>query len=69
LFETIFFCLSFQTLRFNTTGQMAQVIRYLHLVRKVWVQISSKHVSHTLPRTRHRCKFELWALAQSRGDG
>jgi len=26
-------------------------------------------VSHTLPTTRHRCNLDVWALAQSRGDG
>jgi len=26
-------------------------------------------ISHTLPATRHRCNLEVWALAQSRGDG
>jgi len=26
-------------------------------------------ISYTLPTTRHRCIFEVWALAQSHGDG
>jgi len=26
-------------------------------------------ISHTLPRTRHRCNIEVWTLVQSRGDG
>jgi len=26
-------------------------------------------ISHTLPTTRYRFNFEVWALAQSRGDG
>jgi len=26
-------------------------------------------ISHTLPTTRYRCNLEVWALAQSRGDG
>jgi len=26
-------------------------------------------ISHTLPTTRHRCNLDVWALAQSRGDG
>jgi len=26
-------------------------------------------ISHTLPNTRHRCNLDVWALAQSRGDG
>jgi len=26
-------------------------------------------ISHTLPMIRHRCNLELWALAQSHGDG
>jgi len=26
-------------------------------------------ISYTLPTTRHRCNFDVWALAQSREDG
>jgi len=26
-------------------------------------------ISHTLPMTRHCCNLDVWALAQSRGDG
>jgi len=26
-------------------------------------------ISHTLPTTRPRCNLNVWALAQSRGDG
>jgi len=37
------------------TAQMAQVVRHSLL--------------DTLPTTRHRCNLDVWALAQSRGDG
>jgi len=26
-------------------------------------------ISHTLPKTRHRCNLDVWALVQSHGDG
>jgi len=28
-----------------------------------------RRLLHTLPTTRHRCNLDVWALAQSRGDG
>jgi len=33
------------------------------------IKFRADQISHTLPTTRHRCKLDVWALAQSRGDG
>jgi len=51
---------------------MAQVVRGSLLVREMGFKSRADQISHTLPTTHHRCKlttFEVWALAQSRGDG
>jgi len=43
-------------------------IRYV-VIGSIVTFKKKKWISHTLPTTRHRCNLEVWALAQSRGDG
>jgi len=52
-----------------STDQMAQVERRLSLVLDLEIKCRANQISHTLPTTRHRCNLDVWALAQSRGDG
>jgi len=47
---------------------MAQVVRRLPLVRKVWGSRADQ-ISHALPTTHHRCNLDVWTLVQNHGDG
>jgi len=54
------------------TSQMPQVIRRLLLVWKaedIGFKSRADQISLSLPTTRHRCNFEVWALVQYRRDG
>jgi len=48
---------------------MALVVRRLPLVQGMGFISRADQISHTLPTTRYRCNLEVWALAQSHGDG
>jgi len=41
------------------TDQTAQVVRCL----LIWREKNGAQISYSLPATRHRCKFKVWALA------
>jgi len=51
---------------------MVQVVRRLTLALEpgdMGLKSRADQIFHTLPTTRHRCNFDVWALAQSRGVG
>jgi len=48
---------------------MAFVVLRYHSGGGMEFKSRADQISHTLPTTRHRCNFDVWALAQSRGDG